>query len=269
MEYVTLSNGIKMPLVGFGTWDLRGSKCIDSVLEALNCGYRLIDTAKMYQNEREVGVAIQNSHIPREKLFITTKLDRHYNNYQSAKKGILESLKVMQLDYLDLVLIHEPYSHSLKMYQALEEAYDQGLIKAIGVSNFHYTYFKNFIKNCKIIPIVNQVETHVFFQQQKLQPILAKNQTVMEAWSPLATGKNNLFELKELVEIGNVYHKTAAQIALKYLIQLGIVVIPKSAHKKRMEENIDLFDFDLTEDQMAIIKKLDTNQSLFNWYDYQ
>lgn len=267
MEYITLYNGIQMPLVGFGTWDLRGAECEKCVLEAIDNGYRLIDTAKMYGNEKEIGKALQKSPVPRETLFITTKLNSPYASYIKAKAGIEQSLKDLQVDYLDLLLIHEPYSNSSEMYKALEEYYRAGKVRAIGVSNFHDSNYRKLIKSCQIMPMVNQVEAHVFFQQTNLQRSMQDYGTIMQAWSPLAAGKKSIFTNETLRRIGDMHHKSPAQVALRFLVQEGIVVIPKSANTKRMQDNINIFDFILSDTDMKEIKAMDNNRSLFGWYD--
>ena len=266
MKYVTLHNGIKMPMIGFGTWDLHGKDCERAVLDAFEVGYRLIDTAQMYRNEREVGNAIQKANISREELFITTKIYSPDTTYERTKKAIDKSLKELQLEYIDLLLIHEPYATSLEMYKAMEEAYREGKLNAIGISNFNINQYSHFIKNCEIIPMVNQVEAHIFFRQKSLQETMEKQGTIMEAWSPLAAGKKRIFESPILIHIGQKYHKTPAQIALRYLVQNHIIVIPKSSHKERMKENLDILDFQLNREDMEQIDKLDKNTSLFGWY---
>lgn len=265
MEYVKLNNGSLMPLVGLGTWDLRNDECIEIVSKAIQLGYRLIDTAQMYGNEKEVGLGIIKSGINREELFVTTKIYRISNSYEKAKKAIETSLKNLQLDYIDLLLLHEPYSQGPQMYKALEEAYLQGKVKAIGISNYNQEWYMDFIKNCSIVPMVNQVEAHVYFQKWELQKYLQENGTVMQAWSPLAQGMRHITHEPILVSLGQKYEKSPAQIALRFLVQRGISVIPKSRHEHRLLENIDLFDFELTDDEMKMIMILDDNQTLFLW----
>lgn len=266
MEYTVLNNGIQMPMVGFGTWDLRGERCVQCVETALECGYRLIDTAQMYDNENEVGTAIRHSEIQRKELFITTKVYRPNNSYSKTRVAIEKSLETMKLDYIDLFLIHEPYQEAAEMYRAMEEAYTAGKIRAIGISNFNAGLYEKFISQCGAIPAVNQVEAHVLFGQRKLQAKMKAHGTQMEAWSPFAAGKQNLFHNQVLEAVGKDYGKTAAQIALKYLVQRGIIVIPKSANKERMLDNIALFDFTLTAEDMLRIDGLDQGKSLFGWY---
>ena len=266
MKYITLNNNIDIPMVGFGTYDLLGENCVKSVLCAIKYGYRLIDTAKMYKNEKEVGKAIKLSNIKREELFITTKLDSNYNSYELAKYGIEESLKDLGLTYINLMLVHEPYSNSLDMYKAMEQAYKEGKIKAIGISNFRESLYKKFISKVEIIPMVNQVQSHVFFKEKELQNIMNEYGTKTQAWSPLASGMKDIFNNEVLNNIGSKYNKSAAQVALKYLIQNDMIVIPKSANENRIKENIDLFDFNLSIDDLKEIDKLDENKSLFAWY---
>jgi len=266
MEYITLNNNVKMPILGFGTARLEGKECEESVLNALELGYRLIDTAQMYKNEADVGNAIKKSGIPRNELFITTKICRPNTSYEATKSAIEFSLKELQLDYIDLLLIHEPYKESKEMYRAMKEAYDKGLLKAIGISNFNTNLYSEFIHDCGIIPAVNQVEQHVFFQQNEFNKLLTLHGTHMQAWSPFAKGKNEFFENKVLTSIGEKYNKTVAQVGLRFLIQMGISVIPKSSNRNRMNENMDIFDFELSSDDMNKIKSLDEGKTLFGWY---
>lgn len=266
MEYMTLNNGLRMPVLGLGTYQLHGKECERSVLDAIDLGYRLFDTAQMYGNEKELGNAIRQSRVPREELFITTKIYRPDTNYKRAKDAIEASLRVMQLDYIDLLLIHEPYREGSDMYRALEEAYRDGKLKAIGISNYNINQYNSFINSCSIIPAVNQVEAHVFFQQHGIQNAMQKHGTCMEAWSPFAAGKKNIFENAILNKIGVQYGKSAAQVALKYLIQRGIAAVPKSGHRDRLAGNMDIFDFRLSDDDMKKIKALDGGRTLFGWY---
>lgn len=263
MKYLTLNNGIKIPQIGLGIYDLHEEKAI---LDAIDMGYRLFDTAQMYGNERLLGNAIKKSNVPREEFFITTKLYYTSKSYEFAKKGIEQSLHNLQLDYIDLMLIHEPYKESLEMYRALEEAYEEGKIKAIGISNFNEKLYLDFIKKCNVIPAINQVEAHVFFTRKDLQKVMLENGTLMEAWSPLCAGKHDIFNNEVLISIGKKYNKTAAQIALKYLLSRDIIIIPKSANKERLLENISLFDFELTNEDIEKIEILNENKSLFGWY---
>lgn len=265
MEYITLYNNVKMPLVGLGTWDLRGQECIDSVSQAIQLGYRLIDTAQMYGNEKEVGIGIQQSGIAREELFITTKIYGNSNSYLKTKKAIQQSLKNLQVEYMDLLLLHEPYTQEQEMYKALVEAYQEGLVRAIGISNYHGRRFESFMKNCSMVPMINQVECHVFFQKEKFQQELNKKNIAMQAWSPLAQAQKNIAGNPILQKIANKYHKTPHQIALKFLVQRNISVVPKSKHIHRLKENLQLFDFHLTPQEMEEIKSIDEDRTLFAW----
>ncbi|TLD86173.1 aldo/keto reductase [Helicobacter sp. MIT 05-5294] len=264
---LTLNNGVMMPIIGLGTYALREVDCQRAVKDALSVGYRLFDSAQMYNNERDLGAAINASlknGYQREELFITTKLSSGMG-YKATKKSIAESLNKLKLDYVDLLLIHSPYAQSKEMYEAMEEAYAQGKIKALGISNFDTKAYLDFIKSCQIIPAVNQVQTHVFFQREALQETMAKHGTIMQAWSPFANGNNDFFKNPTLIQIGEKYGKTPAQVGLRYLVQRGINVIPKTSKKERMIENINIFDFKLDLQDLSAIKKLDTNKSLFGW----
>lgn len=265
MEYVKLNNGSLMPLVGLGTWNLKGQECIETVMKAIQLGYRLIDTAQMYGNEKEVGLGLLNSGISRQELFVTTKIYRISNSYEKAKQAIETSLKNLQLDYIDLLLLHEPYAQGPQMYKALEEAYQEGKIKAIGISNYNEKWYQDLMRNCSIIPMVNQMEAHVYFQKWELQKYLQENGTVMQAWSPLGQGMQNIFNDSILVSIGQKYGKSPAQIALRFLVQRGISVIPKSNKESRLIENKNIFDFQLTDEEMKMIMILDKNKTLFSW----
>ena len=264
MKHLKLNNGIEMPVLGFGTYMLQGTECERCVSEAINAGYTLIDTAQMYGNEKYVGEAIK--HYEREKLFITTKLYSPSSSYERAKADIDKSLNNLQTDYIDLLLIHEPYRESLAMYSAMIEGVNNGKIRSIGISNFNKNQYLNFINSCKIIPAVNQVECHVFYRQANLQKLLEKNGTRMQAWSPFACAKNNFFNNQILKEVGQKYGKTAAQIGLKYLIQNGISAIPKSANINRIKENFDIFDFELDSIDIKRLDALDGGKTLFEWY---
>ena len=257
MDMVPLNNGVNMPMLGLGTYALRGGDCERCVLEALELGYRLFDTAQMYGNEREVGNALRRGGVPRGELFVTTKLYRPSASYARAKQGIEASLNALQLDFIDLLLIHEPYREAEEMYPALEEAYRAGRLKAIGVSNFNASRCEAFLRACTVIPAVNQVEAHIFFQQRGLLEEMKKHGTHMQAWSPFAAGKNDFFSNPVLRALGLAHNKTPAQIALKYLVQLGISVIPKSSHRERMRENLGIFDFQLPDEDMQRIRALD------------
>ncbi len=264
MKHLKLNNGIEMPVLGFGTYMLQGTECERCVSEAINAGYTLIDTAQMYGNEQAVGNAIK--HYNRKDLFITTKLYSPSSSYERAKADIEKSLNNLQTNYIDLLLIHEPYSQSLEMYKAMTEGVKDGKIRSIGISNFNKNQYLNFIKSCGIIPAVNQVECHVFYRQEGLQKLLEENGTHMQAWSPFACAKNNFFNNQILKEVGQKYGKTAAQIGLKYLIQNGISAIPKSANINRIKENFDIFDFELDSIDIKRIDTLDGGKTLFGWY---
>lgn len=263
MEYPTLNNGVKLPMVGFGPWDIRGEVGKRCILEALEVGYRLIDTAQMYSDEDIVGKAVRESGISRNEVFITTKLYRPSADYRRAKAGIERSLNELQTDYIDLLLIHEPYDSALEMYEAFKEAYQEGKLRAIGISNFDIKKYKTFVKSCDIIPAVNQVESHVYYPQLDLKAVLESHGTLMQSWASFTEGRRNIFAEPILNEIGGKYGKTSGQIALRYLLENGIAVIPKSAHRERMEENIDVFDFELTSEDMEEIGGLDEKCSLF------
>ena len=267
MEYSVLNNGVMMPLVGFGTWDIRGESGKRSILEALEVGYRLIDTAQMYDNENIVGSAVQESGFAREEIFLTTKLYRPCASYQKAKAGIEKSLNELQTDYIDLLLIHEPYGASLEMYEAFKEAYQAGKLRAIGVSNFHAEKYKKFVRFCGPVPAVNQVEAHVYYPQFGLKKLLNSFGTQMQSWAPFTEGRKNIFAEPVLVQIGAKYGKSSAQVALRYLVQNGIAVIPKSVHRERMMQNIAVFDFELLPEEMEQIHALNGGHSLFGWYE--
>ena len=264
MEYVTLNNGIKMPLEGFGVFQVPDpAQCKQAVLDAINSGYRLIDTAAAYMNEEAVGAAIKESGVDRSELFITTKLWVQDADYESAKKAIETSLEKLGLDYLDLYLIHQPMGDYVGAYRAMEEAYDEGRIRAIGVSNFYPDRYLDLFHFSRIKPAVNQVETHVFQQQKVAKEYMKKNGTQIMSWGPFAEGKNDYFNNPVLKKIGEKYGKSVAQTALRFLLQSDVVLIPKSTHKNRMEENFNIFDFSLTDEEMKEIEALDTGNSLF------
>jgi 2,5-diketo-D-gluconate reductase A len=264
MKYVTLNNGVKMPILGYGVYQIEDLKeCERCVLDAIEVGYRSIDTAQTYGNEEAVGSAIKKSKIQRKELFITTKVWISNAGYEKAKISIEESLKKLQLKYLDLVLIHEPFNDYYGTYRAMEEMYKEGKIRAIGVSNFYPDRLIDLIKFNKVVPAINQVETHPFNQQVKGKKIMDKYGVQIESWAPLAEGRNNIFTNETLKEVGDKYNKSTAQVALRYLIQRDVIVIPKSVHKERMIQNFDIFDFKLDEDDMNKIVKLDKAESAF------
>lgn len=266
MEFITLNNGVSIPLVGFGTWDIRGQEGRRAVLEALELGYRLIDTAQMYENENIIGQAVRECGLPRKDIFLTTKLYRPSAGYQKAKAGIEKSLNELQTDYIDLLLIHEPYENALEMYEALKEAYQAGKLRAIGISNFDAPRYQKFLRNCGVVPAVNQVESHVYFPQLALKELLESHGTRMQSWASFTEGRRNIFAEPVLNQIGARYGKTSGQVALRYLTQNGIAVIPKSVHRERMRQNLDSLDFYLDEADLEQISRLDTQRSLFGWY---
>ena len=263
MEHVTLNNGVKMPILGYGVYQVEPDECERCVSDAVEAGYRLIDTAQAYCNEEGVGRAVKKSGIKRDEFFIVTKVWISNAGYENAKKSIETSLSKLQTDYIDLLLIHQPFNDYYGTYRAMEEYYEKGLLKAIGVSNFYPDRFIDLSHFVKIKPMVNQMETHVFNQQKKLHEILKENKCQLMSWGPFAEGKNDFFNNPVLVSIGSKYGKTSAQTALRYLIQKNIVVIPKSIRKERMLENINVFDFTLSNEDMAAIEQLDTGNSLF------
>lgn len=270
MTYVTLNNGLKMPQVGYGVYQVEPAEAERCVLDAISVGYRMIDTAQIYHNEEGVGNAIVKCGVPREELFIVTKVWISNAGEEKAYASILESLKKLQTDYIDLLLIHQPFGDYYGTYRAMERAYHEGKVRAIGVSNFYPDRFIDIQAHVEVKPAVNQVETHVFNQQITAQEYMEKYGCQIMSWGPFAEGENDFFNNETLAEIGRKYGKSVAQVALRYLLQRGVVLIPKSTHKERMEQNMDIFNFSLTEEDMAIIRKLDTKQSLFfSHYDPQ
>lgn len=264
MKYVTLNNGVKMPILGFGVYQIENLKeCEEAVYNAIKTGYRLIDTATAYENEEAVGRAIKRSGVPREELFITTKLWIREATYEKAKSAFQESLDKLGLDYIDLYLIHQPFNDVYGAWRAMAELYKEGKIKAIGVSNFYPDRLVDFILNNEITPAVNQVETHPFYQQIEENKVMKEYGVQIESWSPFAEGRNNLFTNKTLSEIGKKYDKSVAQVVLRWLIQRDIVVIPKSVRKERIEENFNVFDFELNREDMNKIAEMDLKESLF------
>ena len=270
MEYVTLNNGVKMPVLGYGVYQVDPAECERCVLDAVSVGYRSIDTAQAYANEEGVGNAIARCGIPRDVLFITTKVWISNAGYEKAAASIDESLRKLQTDYVDLLLIHQPFGDYYGTYRAMEKAYREGKARAIGVSNFYPDRYIDLANFCEVVPAVNQVETHVFQQQRTARDVMKKYGTQIESWGPFAEGKNGMFTNGTLKAIGEKYGKTVAQTALRFLSQIGVVVIPKSVRKERMQENFDVFDFTLTPEEMEQISTLDTAQSLFfSHYDPQ
>ena len=265
MKFVELNNGVKMPQLGFGVFQIPDLKeCEQAVLDAIDSGYRLIDTAAAYHNEEAVGAAIKKSGVAREKLFITSKLLWVSDaSYERAKKGIETSLNKLGLDYIDLYLLHQPYGDVIGAWKALEEAYHAGKIRAIGVSNFYADQLKNLILTCDVKPVINQIEVNPWYQQKQEIKLNQAEDVRVEAWAPFAEGKHNIFQNEVLAEIGQKYGKANGQVILRWLMQRGIVVIPKSVHKNRMEENFDVFDFELSDEDMQTIAKLDKDESQF------
>lgn len=262
MEYTVLNNGVRMPLEGFGVFQVCDlAQCEQAVIDAIASGYRLIDTAAAYMNEEAVGAAIRKSNVPREELFITSKLWVQDATYEGAKQAIDTSLAKLGLDYLDLYLIHQPMKDYLGAYRAMEEAYREGKLRAIGVCNFYPNRLCDFCESVEIIPAVNQVELHPFFQQEDALQLMHEYGVQPQAWGPFAEGKHGIFTHPLLSEIGEKYGKSAAQVALRWNVQRGVVVIPKSVHKERMEQNIDIWDFMLSEEDMKRIAKLDLGHS--------
>ena len=264
MEYVKLNNGVEMPIISFGVYQIPKEDTKRCVLDAIKSGYRGIDTAQSYFNESEVGDAIVECGVPREELFITTKVWIDHYGYEECKASVEESLRKLKTDYLDLCLLHQPFSDYYGAYRALEELYVEGKIKAIGVSNFYPDRLTDICMfDRKVIPAVNQVEVNPYNAQWCAQENMEKHGVKMEAWAPFGEGRNNLFTNETLVSIGKKYNKSSAQVVLRWLIQRGVIVACKSTHIERMQENINVFDFELTEEDMNSIKTLDTSNSLF------
>ena len=264
MKTVKLNNGVEMPILGFGVYQITDSEeCEQIVFEAISAGYRLIDTASAYMNEEAVGRAIKRSGIAREELFITTKLWIQDTGYEATMKAFYKSLERLDLDYLDLYLIHQPFGDVYGSWKAMEELYSEGKIKAIGISNFPPERVMDLICNFKVKPVINQIETHPFCQQIENQKFLADNDIRVESWGPFAEGRNDIFKNEILLSIGAKHNKSVAQVILRWLIQRDIIAIPKSVRKERIEENINIFDFELTSEDMTQIASLDTKTSLF------
>lgn len=263
MEFVALNNGIKMPILGYGVYQVTNDECERCVLDAIDVGYRHIDTAQSYGNEEAVGNAVKKCGVPREELFLTTKIWVSNGGYEKAKESLKESLRKLQTEYIDLVLIHQPFNDYYGTYRAMEEAYKEGWIRAIGVSNFYPDRLVDLCRFVEVVPAINQVETHVFQQQKKAHEYMEKYGVQHESWGPFAEGRKDFFTNPVLTEIGAKYGKSSAQAALRFLIQSNVVVIPKSTHKERMAQNIDVFDFTLSDADMEAIRKLDEGESLF------
>jgi len=264
MVKVILNNGVEMPILGFGVFQVTDlAECERSVVDAIHTGYRLIDTAQSYMNENAVGNAIKKSGLAREELFITTKVWIQSHGYEGTMKSFEASMKKLQLDYLDLYLIHQPYGDVYGQWRAMQELYKEGRVRAIGVSNFHPDRLIDLIVNNEVAPAVNQVETHPFHQQIETQKFMQQNNVQIESWGPFAEGKNNIFNNELLLSIARRYDKSVAQVILRWLTQRGVVAIPKSVRKDRMQENFNSLDFRLTDEDMDVIKTLDTKASLF------
>ena len=263
METVKLHNDVEMPILGYGVYQVTPEECERCVADALRVGYRSIDTAQAYFNEQQVGDAIRKSGITREEIFLTTKVWITNAGEERAARSIDESLRKLQTDYVDLLLIHQPFGDYYGTWRAMEAAYKAGKARAIGVSNFYPDRFIDLTEHVEIKPMVNQVETHVFNQQIEAQKIMERYGTRIMSWGPFAEGRNNLFTNPVLVNIGEKYGKSSAQVALRYLIQRGVIVIPKSVHSERMRQNMEVFDFALADDDMTAIAALDGGKSLF------
>lgn len=263
MEYIKLSNGVEMPILGYGVYQVTKNECERCVLDALKAGYRAIDTAQSYFNEEEVGTAIAKSGVPREEIFLTTKVWVEHYGYEECRKSVEESLKKLQTTYLDLCLLHQPFSDYYGAWRALEDLYEEGKIRAIGISNFYPDRMVDIASFARIRPMVNQVETHPYNQQVVAKEYMDKYGVQIEAWAPFGEGRSGLFDDATLKAIGEKYNKSVAQVVLRWHIQRGVVVIPKSTHYERMVENINVFDFELTSEDMDIIAALDKKESLF------
>lgn len=263
MEYVSLSNGVKMPILGYGVYQVSKDECERCVLDALKVGYRHIDTAQSYFNEEDVGNAIKKSGVSREEIFLTSKVWIEHFGYEECKKSVLESLRKLQTDYIDLMLLHQPFGDTFGAWRALVELYNEGKLRAIGVSNFGSDRLVEFCLFNDVKPMVNQIETNPLCQQNEARKWLDKYSVVHESWAPFGEGRNGLFENEVLKNIGNKYNKTPAQVMLRWNIQRGVVVIPKSTHLERIKENFEVFDFELSQEDMEKLAKLDTQKSLF------
>lgn len=263
MEYITLHNGVKIPQLGYGVYQIAKEDCEHCVLDALSVGYRHIDTAQSYFNEEEVGNAIAKSGIPREEIFLTTKVWIEHYGYENTKKSVYESMQKLKVNYIDLVLLHQPFGDYYGAWRALEDMYAEGKIRAIGISNFYPDRMVDLASFSRIRPMINQVETHPFNQQIEAQKWMEKYGVQIEAWAPFGEGRGGLFTNETIAKIAAKYHKTVAQVILRWELDRGIVVIPKSVHIERMKENFDVFDFKLSDEDMAVMAGLDKKQSSF------
>ena len=263
MQEITMSNGVKMPQMGYGVYQVTPGEAERCVSDALSVGYRMVDTAQAYANEEGVGSAVKKSGIARDEVFIVSKIWISNYGYEKAKASIDESLRRLQTDYIDLMLLHQPFCDRYGAYRAMEDAYREGKLRSIGVSNFYPDHLIDLASNVEVKPMVNQVETHVFCQQRQPQKYMEELGCQIMSWGPLAEGRNGFFTNEVLSGIGKAHGKSVAQTALRFLLQRGVVIIPKSTHKERMVENLNIFDFELTTDEMARIEALDTRQSLF------
>lgn len=263
MNTIKLNNGVLMPQIGYGVYQVSPEECERCVGDALSVGYRMIDTAQAYNNEEGVGNAIKKSNVNRNDIFLVSKVWISNYGYEATKASIDESLRKLQTDYIDLMLLHQPFCDRYSAYRALQDAYKEGKLRAIGVSNFYPDHFIDLASNVEIVPAVNQVETHVFNQQKESQRIMEEFGTHIMSWGPLAEGRNDFFKNPILSKIGAQYNKSVAQVALRWLIQRGVIIIPKSVHRNRMEENLDILDFSLSDEEMQSIAQLDLGHSLF------
>ncbi len=262
-QHILLNNGVSMPMMGFGVYGIGNREVARCVREAIECGYRLIDTAQWYGNEAGVGDAVRTCGVPREELFITTKLQSGHR----VEESVIESLRKLQTDYLDLLLIHWPMGNDVEIWRAMEALYRRGTLRAIGLSNFYGEDYEGVLRCAEVVPQVIQQEVHPFRQQRELHAAYTAAGIALQAWSPLACGKQGIFSQPVLARIGAAHSKTAAQVALRFLVQGGICPIPKTTHRERMAENIDIFDFRLTEAELADIRALDLGHGLFGWYE--
>lgn len=265
IQTVKLNNCVQMPIIGYGVFMIDPSITERCVLDALAVGYRSLDTAQYYENEAAVGAAVRKSGIPRDQIFITSKLCQSRPTYNQAKENVKGSLRRMGLDYLDQMLIHWPMGNDSEIWRAFEELQKEGYLRTIGVSNFYPKEYKKLVEKARVIPAVNQIETHVFYQQKPMIPLMQEHDTAIVAWGPLAEGLNGIFTNETLREIGAGYGKTIAQVALRFLVQQGIIVIPKSTHRNRMEENLNVLDFELSEADMATLRTLDLGRPMDGW----